>query len=304
MFDYLSARMKPARERFCRIADRSAFVAFVVLVALVFMLSVLALKISSIVWEFSYLTIGRLVGPILGLVISALILIVLMVAPALIVDRFLTSKTNGTLKDLWAFLKMRKKKAMRVVLLGLALFLVVMSLFSLFFLPKLLQAGQKINSFVIESRGLSLQEYVANLTLFLNNNLRSSYNKPENLFKVDEQISYTILDPYILKLAGVTRADLIVYQGWGACGQAAILIEELLHDSGYETRDAHFKGVDHQWAEVKNNGKWSIVDPWYIGNLVEIQQLKNLKPDFQHASGVEVEYPNGTRVDSSREHGY
>jgi len=102
----------------------------------------------------------------------------------------------------------------------------------------------------------------------------------------------------------VTRADLIVYQGWGSCGQAALLIGELLQYAGYETRQAFFKGIDHQWAEVKHNGTWLIIDPWYIGNFVEAQNLRNIKPVFQEASGVEVRYSNGTMVDASREHGY
>jgi hypothetical protein len=38
------------------------------------------------------------------------------------------------------------------------------------------------------------------------------------------------------------------------------------HNSGYESRIAHFKGVDHEWAEVNNGTNWLIVDPGYIGN--------------------------------------
>jgi hypothetical protein len=74
--------------------------------------------------------------------------------------------------------------------------------------------------------------------------------------------------------------------------------------AGYEVRQAFFKNIDHQWAEVKYNGTWLIVDPWYIGNFVEAQSLKNVKPEFQQASGVEVQYSNGTRIDASHEHGY
>lgn len=77
-----------------------------------------------------------------------------------------------------------------------------------------------------------------------------------------------------------------------------------MHDAGYQTRDAYFRNIDHQWAEVNHNGKWLVIDPWYIGNLVEIQNLKNLKPEFQQASGVNVQYNNGTILDASHEHGY
>jgi hypothetical protein len=78
-----------------------------------------------------------------------------------------------------------------------------------------------------------------------------------------------------------------------------------MHDSGYETRLAHFIGIDHEWVEVKNGTSWLIVDPWYIGNLVDIQTLRNTKHDFQKATGVEVQYYNSSAwVDASKEHGY
>lgn len=171
-------------------------------------------------------------------------------------------------------------------------------------MPIVSQAGKKIDTFVSENADLDLQNYVANVSSFLNSNVGQAYHKPETLFTIDSQITDTFLDPYIMQIWGVTRADVIVYQGWGSCGQAAILIEELLRDSGYETRQAYFKNIDHQWAEVYSNGTWLIVDPWYIGNLVKIQDLRNIKPQFQQASGVEVQYRNGTIIDASVEHGY
>jgi hypothetical protein len=77
-----------------------------------------------------------------------------------------------------------------------------------------------------------------------------------------------------------------------------------MHDAGYTTRRAHFLGVDHSWAEVYWNGQWLIVDPWYIGTLVEIKNLRNLKPDFQNATSVEVIQRNGTVVDLGGDYGY
>lgn len=117
-------------------------------------------------------------------------------------------------------------------------------------------------------------------------------------------ISGTFLDPYIMQIWGVTKSDVIVYQGWGTCEQAALLIEELLRRGGYQTRLARFVGIDHEWAEVKHNGTWLIVDPWYIGNFVEAQNLKYSRTAFQSALGVEVQYINGTWIDASHEHGY
>ena len=112
-----------------------------------------------------------------------------------------------------------------------------------------------------------------------------------------------------MQICRVTEADLIVYQGWGSCGEAAILIEELLHLARYETRLAHFKEniIDHAWAEVRQNETWLIVDPWWLtsnGTLVEAINLRNLIPVFRNATGVEVQYPNGTVADASEEHGY
>ena len=244
--------------------------------------------VSAIPWKFTCLEIGRLIGPIP--LLDFLVLIPLITAILLV--SFLPP------------MKLKKNRIIVVFILSLAISFVVIFSFSLVFMPRVSQVGKKIDAFVAENANLGLQDYVTNVSSFLDDNVRNAYNKPEAYFRIDIQISSTLLDPYIMKIWGVTRADLIVYQGWGSCGQAAILIEELLHDAGYETRQAHFKNIDHQWAEVKNNGKWLIVDPWYIGNLVEIQNLKNIKPEFQQASGVEVQYRNGTIIDASHEYGY
>lgn len=243
--------------------------------------------VSAIPWKFTCLEIGRLIGPSPFLDFSVLIPIT-----AISVVSFLTR------------MKLKKNRTLVVFILSLAISFVVVFSFSLVFMPRMSQVGRKIDAFVAENAKMGLQDYVTNVSSFLDDNVRNAYNKPEAYFKIDIQISRSILDPYIMKIWGVTRADLIAYQGWGSCEQAAILIEELLCDAGYETRQAHFKNIDHQWAEVKNNGKWLIVDPWYIGNLVEIENLKNIKPEFQQAVGVEVQYRNGTINDASHEHGY
>jgi hypothetical protein len=134
--------------------------------------------------------------------------------------------------------------------------------------------------------------------------MNNSYNRPESAFEIDTPIYSTLLDPLVLKFWNITRSDIILYQGWGACGQTATVTQQLLHDSGYITRLAHFKNIDHAWTEVKNNGTWFIVDSGYIGNLVRVDLLKNCKPAFQNATGVEVQYWNGTISDASKEHGY
>jgi hypothetical protein len=247
---------------------------------------------SAIPWAFTYLFIGNLIGASSSLEYIVLFLLVVAVSSV----SALTS------------MKLMKNRIRRVIILSLiisllSVFLLIAS-FSLVFMPQVAQAGNKINTFIAENRSLSLQSYVAKVTAFLNNNIGAAWDKPEASFAINRLVCYTLLDPYIMKIWGVTAADLIVYQGWGSCGEAAILIEELLHGAGYETRLAYFKGIDHEWAEAKYNGTWLIIDPWYIGNFVEAQSLKNAKPAFQKASGVEVQYENGTVVDASHEHGY
>lgn len=246
---------------------------------------------SAIPWTFAYLEVGRFIGPIP--VLEYFILALFAAAVSLV--SFLAS------------MKLKKKWAVWVsanLVISLVILSVVIFSFSLVFMPQVSQAGKKIDTFITENANSSFQDYVTNLSSFLDNNVGKAYGRPEASFRIDDLISGTLLDPYIMQIWSVTRADLIIYQGWGSCGQAALLIGELLQRAGYEVRQAFFKNIDHQWAEVKYNGTWLIVDPWYIGNFVEAQNLKNVKPEFQQASGVEVQYSNGTRIDASHEHGY
>lgn len=254
--------------------------------ALVLMLS------SAIPWTFTYLWIGRLIGPNESLMYVTRVLFVLTIfAVSLKVSMKL--KRIGTI---WMIT--------RTIIISLIIPSLVIFSFSMVFMPQVLQVDQKIDMFVAKNANSSFDDYITNVASFLNNNVNSTWNKPEASFEIDNWVSISLLDPYIMRFWGVTRADLIVYQRWGGCGQAAILIEDLLQRAGYETRQAVFKGIDHQWAEVNYNGTWWIVDPWYIGNFVDIQNLRSSKPAFQEALGVEVQYNNGTRIDASSEHGY
>jgi hypothetical protein len=246
---------------------------------------------SAIPWTFAYLEVGRFIGPIP--VLEYFILALFAAAVSLV--SFLAS------------MKLKKKWAVWVsanLVISIVILSAVVFSFTLVFMPQVSQAGKKIDTFITENANSSFQEYVTNLSSFLDNNVGKAYGRPEASFRIDDLISGTLLDPYIMQIWSVTRVDLIIYQGWGSCGQAALLIGELLQRAGYEVRQAFFKNIDHQWAEVKYNGTWLIVDPWYIGNFVEAQNLKNVKPEFQQASGVEVQYSNGTRIDASHEHGY
>jgi len=250
--------------------------------------AVILMLFSRIPWAFTYLEVGKLIGPIPGL--DTIFFALFAIAISLV--SFLAS------------MKLKKNRTVWFLALNIILSSFIISSFSIVFMPQVSLAGKKIDTFIAENANSSFQDYTSNVSLFLHNNVGSAWDRPEAIFRIDNWVSYTLLDPYIMKVWRVTRADLIVYQEWGTCGQAALLIGELFQRAGYDTRQAFFKGIDHQWAEVKHNATWWIVDPWYIGNLVQPQNLRNLKPAFQKASGVKVHYTNGTSADASLEHGY
>jgi len=246
--------------------------------------------LTAMPWTFVHLHVGRLVGTFFGPVLSFLILLSMAVCTPLI--------------SCLVLMKLRKNKREWIVVSSFVMSFLIMFSLSLVFMHQVSEAGKRIDIFIDENANLDFHDCVINASSFLNSNVHNAYKKPEAVFKIDNHIYGTCFGSYIMKIWRVTRADLIVYQGWGTCEQAAIVIEELLHNVGYETRQAYFKNINHKWAEVKYNGSWLIVDPWYIGNFVEIQNLKNVKPEFQQASGVWVLYDNGTVIDSSPEHGY
>ncbi|MEM3641125.1 MAG: hypothetical protein QXH37_04315 [Candidatus Bathyarchaeia archaeon] len=240
-------------------------------------------------WVFLYLEIGRFVGPYLSFVIFVLILIGMLIGIPLFSYKILT--------------KLKKNTRGHAVISNASITFLIMLLLSLMFIQQVSVASRKIDIFVAENKDLNFTGYVNKVVSFLNNNIKKSYNTPEACFEIDDYF-YGVGGHYVMDAWGLNRAAIIVYQGWGACGQTAILIEELLKNAGYETRQARFKNIDHQWAEVKYNNTWLIVDPWYIGNLIEVKDLKNAKPEFQNATGVIVQYSNGTTADANQEHGY
>jgi hypothetical protein len=242
-------------------------------------------------WVFILIEIGRFVGPYPSLILTILIFIIELICIPIISYKTLAKLKKNTTK--W------------IITTNLIIALIIALLLFSLFAQRISEAHQKIETFVIQNNELEFHEYVTAVCSFLDSNVKNAYKKPEALFKIDESIYSPIsLGKYVTQQLGFTRADIIVYQGWGTCGQAAILIEELLARAGYETRQANFKNIDHAWAEVKYNGTWLIIDPWYIGILKEAQNLKNLRPEFQNATGVIVQYPDGTTYDASQEHGY
>ena len=129
----------------------------------------------------------------------------------------------------------------------------------------------------------------------------------EEYLEIDKWICISPIDCTIMNLLGISRADLILCQGWGSCGQIAIVNTQILHELGYETRRAKFIGIDHEWAEIKiSEDKWQIVDPDYITNGKPLMNIEDLGSDsrFTKASGVKVLFRNGTVVDMKEEYGY
>lgn len=250
-----------------------------------------------------YITFGRFLGPILSLVLIIAVSILVLV---LCNREFMRFKNSLTKKKYSLFLKSRKKKIVGLILVSLSLSILLVSIFSFTSIVDAQRSSEKISAFVAKNIDENLKDYADNITVFLNDNLNCSYGKPEIIYKLNGLFVYgSFISSGIMGSLGIDRAEFILSQGWGACGEAAIVLHQVMHDSGYETRRGHFKGVDHEWAEVKNGSRWMIVDPWYIGNLVDIQNLKTEKPDFQHATGVEVQYFNSTVwLDASKEHGY
>lgn len=273
-------------------------IGYVLLGTFCFTFLLLILRITSISFKFSFLEIGKIIGPIPSLIILPLI-------PGVILYLALRKLNLNLNFNKKLFSKIKTKKGIKLIATSLSLSLLITLLFSVIYFPLVIQTREKlVNPFIVQTKEQNLTDVATHISSFLGTNLKSSYKVHQALFEIDEDLFTTLLDPQLLQFWGISRADIILYQGWGSCGQAAILIEELLYKLGYESRRATFIGIDHAWAEVKNDEEWLIVDPWYIGNLIQIQDLKTLKPEFEKASGVKVLYKNGTSLDMSKEHGY
>ncbi|QOR94535.1 transglutaminase domain-containing protein [Thermosphaera chiliense] len=142
--------------------------------------------------------------------------------------------------------------------------------------------------------------------------LNSSWNNPMAVLEIDNTLSS--FDYSFLSVLGFTRAHVILWQGWGSCGQYAITVAYLMNRLGYTARISRFLDIDHMWAEVFANGTWYIVDPWYIGIVYENQHHgnrhlvpANILASLENFTGyhqVSCEYFNETITNCTSEHGY
>ena len=153
---------------------------------------------------------------------------------------------------------------------------------------------------------------VKEVTWYIDARLSWSWNNPMSSLEIDNMLSF--IDYWFLGMLGFTQAHVILWQGWGSCGEHAVVTAYLLDRLGYTVRIAHFNNIDHTWAEVYVNGSWYIVDPWYIGNvykkqyqgnkyLVPVDILASLK-DFSGNHRVLCRYLNSTETDCTSGHGY
>jgi hypothetical protein len=195
-----------------------------------------------------------------------------------------------------------------ILVVMVAVFLSVELIVSMIFLQSARSKIDGTTSDVKSSLGsLSVEQVVKKITDFVNNEVKNSYNRPESAFEIDNFLWE--LDYYMLGLLGFDRTHVIIFQGWGSCGQYAIAIEHLLSKIGFKTRRAKFIDRDHEWAEVQINGTWFIVDPWYIAhsfnNSITVPAHMLASADaFKYSKGVIVFHRNGTQTDASIEHGY
>jgi len=170
----------------------------------------------------------------------------------------------------------------------------------------------KIENIISEAKTLldfnrSVEDLVRKITYFVDSEVKVSYSRPESALEID--IMLTPIDYCLLGICGFDRAHVILFQGWGSCGQYARVTEYLLVRSRFSTRCAKFKDIDHEWVEVYINGTWFIIDPWYIAHyfnnsiMIPAHRLSTAVI-FENSGGVIVYYRNGTQIDASAEHGY
>jgi len=247
---------------------------------------------SAIPYSFTYLSIGHFVGPVFGQVVMYLLVALLAIIPALI-----NRKLNLSLIE-------TKKRAIITISCFILIALLCVFAFSIVLFPQVSEKAKIIDEFVSENSDNNLEDIADNISVFLSQNLLSSYLRPEDAYEIDRYFYRTLLDPTIIKAFNVTRAEVILYQRWGSCGQEADLVQEILFRLGYETRLAHFIGIDHEWAEAYENETWWIINPGYIGNIVEISELRSTKPAFEQAIDVEIMLRDGTRFTDKEAYGY
>lgn len=255
------------------------------------LIAIFAMGITASPFWFSFLLIGQVVGVYFGFIILGIILIVTPIVLFLIFFPKKNVSENAVQKT-------GKGLRIKAVVLSVIIAFLIVSLLDVAVLG--LVSTSKRDEFVNQNQGEDLETLVDTIHSFLNSSLTNCYNKPEDAFKIDNYVCVSIIDSEIMKLYGLTRADIILFHGWETCGQTAVVTSQLLSDLGFETRRAKWLVRDHEWAEVKYNGEWVSFD----GMLGYLKEIGDLGTRYSETTGVEVQYPNGTIIDMSAEHGY
>lgn len=203
----------------------------------------------------------------------------------------------------------------RCLLLALTVVIIIFSFEASLCVTLFSPIEQEIRSFV-DSISIACKDddkcTVREVVNYINVKLSSSWNNPMSSLEIDNMLSQ--YDYWFLSVFGFNRAHVILWQGWGSCGQYATATAYLMNRLGYVVRMARFLDIDHGWAEVFINNTWYIVDPWYIGivykrqyqgdvYLVPASILASLE-NFRGYYRVLCEYLNATEIDCTNEHGY
>jgi hypothetical protein len=280
-------------------------------IALFSFLSEISIYFSKLIWAFLFLKGGYSVGLIqfgqFLQYVNYIFLIIFSISSILFMLTFYLFFRNKKTDIKYWIVKRNKitKIFSNALLISMIGILVLNSSVLIVVIPQIAQAGTKIDQFVDEKGEDNLPIFVTEIRQFFSdNNYNHSYGKNESVFEIDEVIFTNPIDKTLIEAFGVCRGELILYQHWGSCGQSALLTEEILLRCGYEARHAKFIDVDHEWAEVKYNGNWTIIDPWNSAGLFDIHNLCEYYPNYKDANGVEITYNNGTTVQAFEEYGY
>ena len=95
--------------------------------------------------------------------------------------------------------------------------------------------------------------------LYVDYSLKPSYANITSAFELNNRVSW--VDIYAMAARNISIVHLILYQGYGSCGEYALVCEYIFDKLGFETRYARFIGIDHAWAEIKINDTWYITSP-------------------------------------------
>ena len=158
-------------------SNLTVFKLIVVLLPII-ILVLTASRISSSPFWFTYLEIGKLIGPIFGLI---LLCVLLVVTPFGLFAMFYPHMSKSMI-----FSKLKTRRIQKLIILSSIISLIFVVLLQFGFLLRVSQV--EIDNFVNQNAGADLEGFVNNIPDFLEENIRSAYKRPEALFRIDLDI--------------------------------------------------------------------------------------------------------------------